>query len=269
MTTMKILVCIKQVIDSDAPHRIATAGSWLKEDSGTPFRMNCYDEYALEEALILKDTIPGVEIHALTLGPDRAGQVISRALSKGADEGIHLRCNRLPLAAFETATAIAAYAQGHNFDLILAGVMSEDAMQCQVGPMLAALLDIPCAVAVIKTAVAPEERSVSVVSELEGMLAESVTIKLPAVLTIQSGENRPRYPSLSNILRAKQKIVRTIDVTELTAEPRQEFGPLTYPPAATKGIILSGGLAEKAEQLLTILQERSLLNSSASSGRGA
>lgn len=266
---MKILVCIKQVMDLDLRQKPEPEGVWLRETSDTLFRMNRYDEYALEQALALKDRNPDTVIHALTVGPDRAASVIGRALSMGADEGIHLRCARPLLSAMETAGAIAAYAGQLGFDLILTGVMSEDAMQCQVGPMLAKLLTIPCAVAVTSTTLPSEESLLPVVSELEGMRSEKITVTLPALLTIQSSENRPRYPSLSNILRAKGKNLQSLEIgdPELLT-PRQEFTDLDYPPRATKGVVLEGERDEKAGQLLTILHERSLLRVISTVGQG-
>lgn len=256
---MKILVCIKQVIDTDEQLAFLPGERWFEEQCGTHFCMNRYDEHALEEALLLKDKIPRVEIHALSVGPERVTRVISRALSKGADQGIHLRCGKVPLSALETASCIARYARGENFDLILAGVMSEDTMQCQVGPTLAALLSLPCAVSVTATELVDGDR-ITVLSELEGMMTEKMMMPLPAVVTIQSGGNTPRYPSLSNIMQAKGKTIRTIDAEAMAAAPpREEFLPLAWPPATTKGTTLTGTREQKADQLLNILHERSLL----------
>ena len=256
---MKILVCIKQVINTEGPIALAPGERWLRESGDACYHMNSYDEYALEEALLLKDSIPGVEIHTLSVGPERVTRVVRQALSKGADQGIHLRCDKLPLSALETANYIAQYARNQAFDLVLAGVMSEDAMQCQVGPLLAALLSLPCAVSVTAIELADGGR-ITVRSELEGMLTEKIVLPLPAVVTVQSGGNIPRYPSLSNIMRAKEKTIRTIDTGDMAAAaPHEEFLPLAYPAAAIKGTILTGTRDEKAEQLLDILHGRSLL----------
>lgn len=257
---MKILVCIKQVIDTDGELHFAPGARWLREDGDASYRMNRYDEHALEEALLLKERIPGVVIYVLSVGPDRVTQVIRRALSKGADHGIHVRCDKAPLSAQETASCIAHYAGNEAFDLILAGVMSEDAMQCQTGPLLAALLSRPCAVSVVSASLGTGERFVTVDSELEGMLTERVAVSLPALLTIQSGGNTPRYPSLSNILKAREKTFLTLEAGDMPAtHPREEFLALAYPVATTKGVVLTGSREEKAERLLGILHERALL----------
>ncbi len=257
---MKILVCIKQVVDMESPLNLKAGDLCLHESDALVYRMNRYDDYALEEALLLKERIAGVELHVVSIGPDRVTEVIKRALSKGADQGLHIRCVKAPLSALETATFIADYARDKAFTLILAGVMSEDSMQCQVGPLVAALLDLPCAVSVTALNYLAGERCITVASELEGLLSEKVVVALPAVLTIQTSEHTPRYPVLSKILRAKKMIIPTLDAGEMPAiRPREEFLPLAYPDVATKGQILHGTRDEKAEQLLNILHDRSLL----------
>jgi electron transfer flavoprotein beta subunit len=255
---MKILVCMKQVMDTDAPLRWEPGGSRLREDGGTEYRANRYDEYALEQALLLKDRTPDTEVHVLSLGPDRVTPMLGRALSKGADEAIHLRCDPMPISPFETAGQIARYAAGQAFDLVLAGVMSEDAMQCQTGPLLAAMLNLPCAVSVVKVEMGDKGDRVLVEAELEGGMRERIALPLPALLTIQTGETPPRYPPLSGILRAKGKEIRAREARE-PAEPREEFLPLAFPSASTKGMVLAGTADEKAERLLAMLHERSLL----------
>lgn len=255
---MKILVCMKQVMDTDAPLRWEPGDNRLSGDGRTEYRANRYDEYALEQALLIKDRMPETEINVLSLGPDRVTPMLARALSKGADEAIHLRSDPVPLSAFETAARIARYAVDEAFDLVLCGVMSEDAMQCQTGPLLAAILDLPCAVAVMSTEIGDNDKRVVVEAELEGGMRERIALPLPALLTIQTGETPPRYPSLTGILGAKSKRIRVVEEAAAT-EPREEFLPLAFPPPSAKGMVLSGTPEEKAKRLLAILHERSLL----------
>lgn len=257
---MKILVCIKQVLDRDTRLAVEPGGLWPVTGADSAFRISRFDELALEEALLLKDRAPEVEIHALTVGPERAAEAIGRALAKGADHGIHLLDDSPCLPAFETARRIADYVRGRGFDLILAGVMSEDAMQCQVGPMLAAMLSIPCAVAVVTLETGTERGKVLVESEQEGGIREKILVPLPALLTIQSCAGRPRYPSLSNILKAREKTIHTLDRSgDKGDRKRVVLGPLAPPDAPVKGHILSGTTEEKAGRLLQLLHERSLL----------
>jgi electron transfer flavoprotein beta subunit len=259
-SSMKILVCMKQVIDTDASPELEAGSPWLRESSDTPFRVNRFDEYALEAALLLKDRDPNTAVHVLSVGPERVVQVVKGALSKGADVGIHVRCDMPWLSALETASYIASFARGQGYDLVFAGVMSEDAMQGQVGPLLAALLALSCAVSVVDLEIAPDETFLLVESELEGGLRERSSLMLPALVTVQTGSRRPRYPSLSNILKAREKTILTVASEGLPrSEPREVYLPLGFPAPSTKGVVLTGTSEEKAEQLLTILHERALL----------
>lgn len=258
---MKILVCIKQVHDRDTRLEVEPCGLWPMTGADSSFRISRFDELALEEALLLKDHNQATEIHVLSVGPQRAAGAIGRALAKGGDCGIHLLDDYPCLPAFETASRIAEYARGQGFDLILAGVMSEDAMQCQVGPMLATMLGLPCAVAVVAMEAGGSNGSdILVESELEGGVREKVVVPLPALLTIQSCNSQPRYPSLSNILKAREKTIHTLDMTgDGGGRKSVVFGPLAPPQTPVKGRILSGTSEEKAGLLLQILHERSLL----------
>jgi electron transfer flavoprotein beta subunit len=257
---MKILVCMKQVTDTDASPEFDPGSSWVKENPSTAFRMNRFDEYALEAALLLKDKDPATEVHVLSVGPGRVVQVLRNALSRGADIGIHVRCDEPWLSALETASHIASFAGNKGYDLLFTGVMSEDAMQGQVGPLVAALLVFPCAVSVVELEIAPDKTFLLVESELEGGLKEKVSLQLPALVTVQTGSQRPRYPSLSNILKAREKTIRTIASGALPqTEPREVHLPLSFPAPSTKGVVLTGTSEEKAGQLLTILTERGLL----------
>ncbi|MCX5856622.1 MAG: electron transfer flavoprotein subunit beta/FixA family protein [Deltaproteobacteria bacterium] len=270
---MKILVCVKQVLDADGPVRIDASGKWIEEAPAARFRMNRFDEFALEEALRIREGFPGTRIDALSAGPARAAQTVRRALEMGADDGIHLFLDderyRMP---FEIASLIGAYASDRHYDLILAGVMAEDDMQGQVGPMVAEILEYPWATAVMsqklhKTGDGPDASgTIYVERELEGGLREAFELTLPALLTIQSGINRPRYPALSHVLRARSQALITIpasrpgetDPVSFPA-PRERIQSLEEPAPMKTGVILSGNPSEKAEKLRQILQERAFL----------
>ncbi len=258
---MKILVCVKQVLDGECPAEIDETGRWLRPLFEPVYRMNRYDEYALEEALRIREDHPGVTVDAVSAGPQRAAAVVRRALEMGAGEGIHIvlpgEAYRSP---FAIATLLAAYARDRGYDLILAGVMAEDDMQAQVGPMLAALLDYPWATAVIRRELRPAEGVISVEREIEGGAREAVELTLPAVLTIQSGINRPRYPALSHVLRARSQALLTIPAADLApAEAREVLEQFGRPQGSRDGVILSGTPQEKARRMLEILREKALL----------
>jgi electron transfer flavoprotein beta subunit len=158
------------------------------------------------------------------------------------------------------ASAIAKSVSQKSYSLYLAGVMSADLNQGLVGPMLAELLSLPIATAVVERRLSEDLRTVTVQRELEGGLREILEMSLPAVLTIQSGINKPRYPTLSNMFRAKKQTLETIDLSnQPTSGLRQELIRLRSPEKTRQGLLLEGTQKEKARQLIEILQAKALL----------
>ena len=126
---MKILACVKQVPDSSDTLAIDEKTGRIVFKPSTVFRMNRYDEFALEEALLIKEKFSGTSVHALSFGPERAGTTVRRALEMGADHGIHMLFTPdIYVSPFNTAWFIASYARKKDYDLIMAGVMAEDNM---------------------------------------------------------------------------------------------------------------------------------------------
>jgi len=147
---MRILVCIKQVPDMENPILIDDRHAWIQSDEISEYRMNRLDEFALEEAVLIKEALSGTTVDAVSVGPDRSTEVIRRSIGMGADAGIHIATGSEGYhSSFEIAAWIAEYARGKPYDLILTGAMSEDNMQGHVGPMIAERLALPCATAVI------------------------------------------------------------------------------------------------------------------------
>jgi len=258
---MKILVCVKQVPEFDPEAEIAISENRqdIIFDHLTAFRINRVDEYAVEEALLIKKQHPDVTIEALTVGPDDAAAVVRRAMGMGANHGIHIRTSdNRNRPAHQVAQWIAQVVQDSGYDLILTGVMSEDQMQGQVGPILAESLKLPCATSVIKQEIAPETGVVAVEREIEGGFRDILELKLPAVLTVQSGMNTPRYPSLSNVMRAKRAKLEVIEADSLTQVTAFAETSLDYPEKTRAAEVLAGTAEEKAEQLFHILQEKAI-----------
>ncbi|MBW1893912.1 MAG: electron transfer flavoprotein subunit beta/FixA family protein [Deltaproteobacteria bacterium] len=266
---MKILVCIKQVLESASALEINTEKKWIADDDGSiEYRMNRFDEYALEEAVLIKERFPDVSVDVVSVGPDRVKDTLKRALGKGADNAIHINYPEPQydpgyIDSHTVSSLIAEYAAPKQFDLIFAGVMSEDGMHCMVGPLIAASLCIPCAVSVIKEELNREEKTVTADCEMEGGMSEKAILELPALLTIQSGINHPRYPSLSNMLRSKSQKILTID-----SDDSDKFSPgkkgdtvfsISFPERATDCTMIDGTADEKAERLLGILREKTLI----------
>ena len=258
---MNILVCIKEVPAGDAQLHIDDSGRWIDAGSHDDTVMNRFDEFALEEAVRIKASFPETTVEVLSVGPERCRAVIRRALAKGADTGIHIEdpAPGCP-SAEQVSAAIAGFCRTRAYDLILTGVISEDLMQGLTGPLLAARLEIPCAAAVVRQRIAPDRGSVLAACELESGWTEDVRLTLPALLTIQSGINRPRYPSLSNMMRARHQELTTVPFTPWTgAENESRITALSEPPTAAGARFFEGTLEEKAAALLDLLIEKGVL----------
>ena len=258
---MKILTCIKQVPDLETIAVPADAPCDRSSFEHKPQRMNRYDEYAVETALRMREAMPVARIDALTVGPPKAADAVKRAMGMGVDHGIRID---LPLEAMDspyaTAVLIAGYAAGKQYDLILCGVMSEDLMQAQVGIILAALLDMPYVTSVVEVATEIENGDLTVVREADGGRREIMRLCLPALLTIQTGAHAPRYPSLSNLLRANRMLIETLTVDRKDwPAARLRNVNFVIPPKTRQGAILNGGAKEKAQQLAGILRAKGFL----------
>jgi electron transfer flavoprotein beta subunit len=253
---MKILVCVKQVPETEASIVIDTSNKGIQGDLINEWKMNRYDEAAVEEALQIKNAFPDTTIDIISVGPPRSEIAIKRAIGMGADSGIHIVTdNQGDLDPFAVASWISAFAR--NYDLILAGVMSEDAMQGLVGPLIAENLALLCATAVIYEELGSKKKRVYIEREIEGGFREQLELNLPAVLTVQTGINQPRYPSLSNLLRANKTELVIVDAAKLEhPAERLEVMRLAYPQKLREGLFLEGSQQEKAEQLLKILGQK-------------
>ncbi|HXL53081.1 MAG TPA: electron transfer flavoprotein subunit beta/FixA family protein [Gemmatimonadales bacterium] len=250
---MKIAVCVKRVPDSETRVKIASDGKSLDE-AGVKFILNPYDEFAVEEALRRKENAGSGEVVVIALGPTAAQETIRTALAMGADRGILLQADRIPVDGLAVAQALAAELKGAGFDLILFGKMAIDDYNHQVGPMVAELLDLPCVTTVshleIEGGKGVAER------EIEGGV-EVVEFPLPAVLTTDKGLNEPRYPALKGIMAAKKKPME-VKPTPL-AVGDLEIVALTLPPERTEGRIVGEGAAAVPELVRLLREEAKVL----------
>lgn len=258
---MNILVCVKQVLESLGVASVDRYEEWLRSAPSSLFRMNRFDEYAVEEALRMKDFLPQARVTAITVGPPRCESVVRRSMGMGAEGGIHVLTEDEPFPSpFATASSIAELAGGQGYDLLFAGVMSEDGMSAQVGPMVAELLGIPCTTSVVCVRMMDDRRAVYVEREVERGFRDMLEISLPAMITVQSGINQPRYPSLSHMLRAGKALIETVSASSLQPVTPREIVVGTAPPQPRRdGRVLLGAAADKARMLIDVLRERSLL----------
>jgi len=228
---MQIAVCIKRVPDSETRVKIGPDGKSLDE-AGVKFVLNPYDEFAVEEALQRREKAGAGEVVVLCLGPAAAQETIRTALAMGADRGVLLQAEKIPVDGFETAKAIAAALKDGGWDLILFGKMAIDDYNHQVGPMVAELLGLPCVTAVAHLEI--EDGKGVAEREIEGGI-EVVEFPLPAVLTADKGLNEPRYPALKGIMAAKKKPLEVkpvqlgaggIEVLAMTPPPERKAGKI-------------------------------------------
>jgi electron transfer flavoprotein beta subunit len=198
---VKIAVCIKRVPDMETRFRIAASGAAVDE-AGLKYDMSDFDGYAVETALQLNEKQGPGETVVISLGPDVVQEQLRKALSMGADRAVQLKTDRVPADGLAIARALAAELKDGGYDLILFGRQAVDSANATVGPMTAELLGLPCATAVSTLDIANGRATAR--RELEGA-AEIVEFPLPAVVSVDEGMPRARYPSLKGIMAAKKK----------------------------------------------------------------
>ncbi len=259
---MNIIVCLKQVPDTESQIKIGSDGKSIMTDD-IKWVMNPYDEFGVEEALRLKEKHGG-EVTVVGLGPKRVTESIRTALAMGADKGILISDEALDGSdSLANAKAIAAAVKDLDYDLIFTGQRGVDEDLGFVGATIAELLGIPQLSLIVKVEVAEDGKSVKVDRPIEG---ETLVIEatLPALITAQKGLNEPRYASLPGIMKAKKKPLEEKTLADLGLDSA-EFGEgarklkileLTPPPERAEGKIVEGETPqEKAAELAKLLHE--------------
>ncbi len=242
---------VKQVPDTATRIRVAEGNASIVTD-GIKWVINPYDEFAIEEALRIKERLGG-EVVVVSAGPQRVEEAIRQTLAMGADRGVHIKTDEA-LDSHVVAQALAAVARAENFDLILTGKQAVDDDAAQVGPLVAVFLDVPQVTVVLKLEVDAEHQRLVAERELEGSI-EVVELPYPAVITAQRGLNEPRYPTLPNIMKAKKKEVRVESLQALGIVPNVKVRTvsLSEPPERPAAKILTGDPVAAAHQLVELL----------------
>jgi electron transfer flavoprotein beta subunit len=257
---MNVLVFVKQVPDTETRIQIRDGAV----DTGSvKWVANPYDEFAIEEALRIRERLGAGKVTVLSLGPERVKDAIKYGLSLGADEGIWLRGDGVALDdPLAVATVLAAAARKTGFDLILAGKQAVDDDAAQVGVIAAELLDIPHVSVVVHLEVDAAAKKGRAKREVEGGL-ETVAFDLPAVVTAQKGLNEPRYASLKGIMAVKKKVIPEWSLSDLgvdaaSVSPERATTrtlDVSLPPPRAAGRILEGDPHETARELARLLRE--------------
>lgn len=251
---MKIFVCVKQVPDTETKVKISADGKTL-DTAGVKWVMNPYDEFAVEEAIKIRDQNAGSQIFVLSVGPKkRTVEAVRTALAMGADEGILIDAPETidPLVTAELLSKVIT-SEGSG-QLILTGKIAIDDNASSVSQMLAEFLKIGHTSVVSKLTWGPE--SVTVERDVEGGTKEVVRLKLPAVVAANKGLNMPRYASLPGIMKAKKKVLKEIDAASLgvSLESKTKILGLELPPEKPAVKMMSGDAANQVKSLVEALR---------------
>jgi electron transfer flavoprotein beta subunit len=254
---MKILVMVKQVPDTATQVKIGSDGKQI-DTTGITWIVSPYDEFAVEEALRIKEKRGQGEVVAVSLGPDRAKEALRSTLAMGCDRAIHV--NDPALAAADTLTAaraLAAVVKQEAPQLVLCGRQAIDDDMGAVGVQLAEVLGWPCASWIMEEVVDADAKSVRVGRQVEGGL-EVFELPLPAVLSAQKGMNEPRYPTLKGIMGAKRKEIKDVKASELglgDTAPQLALTALEALPPRPPGRIIQGEVKDAVKELVRALRE--------------
>jgi electron transfer flavoprotein beta subunit len=247
---MKILICIKPDITGQEIGRL--------------------EALAIEAGLKLKDSDGRSRVDVITVGPQQWENVLRRALGMGADNAFHLLTKPGEksigglVSASETSELLTRALTCREFipeyDLILTGLISQDLMAGEVGPMLAAYMGIPLATAVVRLTY--EDGRLIGYKDWEGGKKEIIEIPSPALVSIQAGHYTPRYPSLSNILKAASVGIETrtpANLERTNIPPDMIFQDITEPQKTRVGQLVIGNIEMQVRTFTTFLHERALL----------
>jgi electron transfer flavoprotein beta subunit len=251
---MKIIVCIKQVPDTETKVRIASDGASLAE-ADVNWIVSPYDEFAIEEALRQKEKAGG-EVVLMALGPDRVATALRTGLAMGADSAVHLKVEAADTLGTARALA-AAIRKAGAADLVLTGQQGVGGDHSQIPGLLAELLDLPQVTTVVKLEVA--DGKVRAEREVDGG-KETWEASLPAVISAQKGLNEPRYASLKGIMAAKKKPIEAWDagalgLGEADLQPQTRVSKLELPPARAAVKMIEGDADTQVRELLRLLHE--------------
>ncbi|MCL1833281.1 MAG: electron transfer flavoprotein subunit beta/FixA family protein [Leptospirales bacterium] len=251
---MKIVVCLKQVPDMESKFKIVDDKK--VDESQIAFKINDFDNYAVEAALQLKEKHGG-EVVIVSAGPDRAAKEIRQAFAMGADWGLHITDPAIYDGdSFVIASALTKAIESiGGVDLVMTGAQTEDMQAAVTGVMIADMLNVPHCTSVVKINTA-DGKAYTLNRELEGGFNEVVELAAPAVLTIQSGINEPRYPTLPGIMKAKKKQLDAKSGGDLgvSAASRTAFIKMFVPVSDSMAEIIEGAPAEAAAKLVDKLK---------------
>ncbi|MCB0308563.1 MAG: electron transfer flavoprotein subunit beta/FixA family protein [Bdellovibrionales bacterium] len=254
---MKIGVCIKQVPDTGAKIKINSDGKGVSEE-GVKFVISPYDEFAIEEAIRLKEKGTASEVIAITVGVKRTTEALRSALALGCDKAIHIDSESTTLDHLAVASLLSEVIKKHEIQLVFLGRNAADDDSAQVGPMLAELLQLPQVTGVSKLTI--EDRNIVAERDIEGGAKQIWSCELPAVITTNKGLNEPRYASLKGIMQAKNKPLETISLGSLGVsseilEPKVQLDHFELPKERSAGKIFKDDTQNAVAKVVQLLRQ--------------
>ncbi|RZN64031.1 MAG: electron transfer flavoprotein beta subunit/FixA family protein [Candidatus Methanoliparum thermophilum] len=255
---MDIIVSVRKVPDTaEADVMVEKSGKDI-EKSRLTFTINEWDNYAVEEAIQLKEKYGGT-VTVITVGPKDVEDILRRSLAMGADKAIRVDMED-PEDAYTLANILSAVIKNQKFDLVLFGAQSGDFNRGVTGVLVARMLGITHAAMV--NGIEVLDGSIKASRELEGGLNEVYDIKLPALFTIQTGINEPRYVSISGIRKARKKPLEVLTPSDLgigSIEPMVRLDKMYLPPPGKLAEFIGGSTEEAAAKLASILKGKGVL----------
>lgn len=255
---MNIIVCIKRVpLTQEVDLEVDASGKGIKKDA-LAYVINDWDNYAIEEAVLIQENLGGT-VTAITIGDEDDEEILRRALAMGADKAIRIEPGDRQLDGFTISKILAKTIRDQEYDLILTGVQADDDNSAMVGIMLAEELGLSHAAVV--TGIEPEGNDATIRVELEGGMDEVSRIKLPSLLTVQTGINEPRYVSIMGIRKARKKELAVIHVEDLglsedDLERRTMIEEVFLPPETEGAEMLEGDPSSVAGRIIQIIKEK-------------
>ena len=250
---MKIAVLVKQVPGSETALPISENHKWIDEEQ-VSFVMNPPDNFAIEEALLIKERTGDGEVVIVSMGPTRVQKVIREGLAKGADRGIHLEEDgQIQTDPLSIAKSISSILMDENFDLVLTGLQSDDTGMGQTGVLIGEMLGMSTGTLAMETDV--QDSAIRVKRELESGWFQWVKLPLPASISIQSGLNTPRYPSLRGIMGAKKKEIKVVSPSDHQTDAiSQSIDKVFVPQTSKQTEVIEGDADSAVARIVEILK---------------
>ena len=253
---MKIGVLLKQVPDTETKIKVKPDASGI-EESDIKWVINPYDEYAVEEALRLKEKLGAGEVVVISAGTKRSVEAMRQAMAMGADRGIRIDTEGVAADSYLTSVALAKVVTQENFNIVFAGKQAVDDDAVVVAHGVAESLGWPCVWPVEQTELSADQKSVTAVRPMAGGVKQVIEAGLPTVICTDKSERAPRYASLPGIMKAKSKPLQELKWADWVGaeSPTVTYGNFTLPPERQGGKILKGEPEEICAELVRLLRE--------------